>query len=175
LARDAFPDVNNGRTYIFLSPIQEIGRTRRKRQTPSGKYVWRAGYDRFDVVSGLAERGGGYDCSTYAAIAKSELGKIRDETLVLPSLQSSEQDEREAAIACLAFLGGDASLAALRVTAGTDPSPGLRRAAIWAYGFAGGEDAIMFARQRHEADGDEAVKAWITRSLALDNPCWWRM
>jgi hypothetical protein len=56
----------------------------------------------------------------------------------MPGLASSDYEQRLAAIACCAFLQSEQGTALLADLATSDPESGVREAALWALGFAGG-------------------------------------
>lgn len=88
----------------------------------------------------------GCECATQAAVARHELGALRDPRYILCDLASRTYTERLAAVACAAFCWSPAGTAALGRLARRDVDPGVRQAAAWAFGFARGAGAAELLR-----------------------------
>ena len=104
-------------------------------------------YDRTDALIFAGLRWGSNECRMQANFARIELGILRDVNFVLPELDSLEFELRIAAVSCLAFLQTAEGNKALRQLILNDPVAGVRMTALWAYAFAGGEDAVIVAEQ----------------------------
>jgi len=113
-------------------------------------------YDCTDALLYGALHWGGRECTIQASLCIWELGRLRDRRFVLPELRSTDAGKRLAAVACCAFLQSEEGTACLGRLAVSDPDPGVRRAALWAYGFSGGERAIELLLQSHSS-GDRKM------------------
>ncbi len=123
-------------------------------------------FDQTDVLLYAAKQWGGHECLMLAGLAEHELGFLRDVRFVLPGLQAPAFDIRLAAVACLAFLWTDDARSALRSVALHDPEPGVRRAALWAYGFARGTDPVGLAHEMlHDGETHPLVDALVRQVL----------
>jgi hypothetical protein len=141
-------------------------------------------FDRADALLYAAQQWGGLTARLQAAAALAELGPLRDWRFVVPALAAADVRERLAGAACLAFLRPDDPTPvhhALRRAAAHDTHPGVRRAALWGYGFAGGPDACDLARDRGDADPDARTRTFAARITAgaARSPdqtvlAWWR-
>jgi hypothetical protein len=133
--------------------------------------------DRTSALLFLAERFGGRVCRVLAELARNELASVRDPQPAIVSLGSEEPDHRLAAVACLAFLWGTRSAHHLLTTIEVEPEPGVREAALWAYGFAGSSTAADEVLRRHAAS-DPSPQVRQFAALALEAPArestrWW--
>lgn len=81
--------------------------------------------------------------------------------------------DRLAAIACLAFLPATRGNQRLRRIAIDDPEPGVRQAALWAYGFAGGADAENLLSERARDDRDARVRRFAQTGRDGHRRSWW--
>lgn len=104
-------------------------------------------YDKTDALIFAGLRWGSNECRMQANFARIELGILRDVNFVLPELYSPEFELRIAAVSCLAFLQTAEGNKALRQLILNDPVAEVRMTALWAYAFAGGEDAVIVAEQ----------------------------
>lgn len=122
--------------------------------------------DRTSALLFLAERHGGRMCRVLAGLARGELAFVRDPQPAIVSLRSEDPDQRLTAVACLAFLWSPESAYHLLTTTQMEPEPGVREAALWAHGFAGGPAATEVLR-RHAADDSSPQVRQFAR-LALE-------
>ena len=132
-------------------------------------------YDRADALIYVASSGRGYECRFQAHFARNELGWLRDSRFILPILSSKNFNERLAAVSCLAFLWSDEGRERLRELATTDPDPGVRQSALWAYGFSKGENAPGLLSSRVTKDTDACVRDFALRCLEADGDFWWQV
>lgn len=135
-------------------------------------------YDRTDALLFAATRWGGHECRMQAMMARSEIGPLRDPGFVYPALKSVTFEERLRSVAGLAFLWSDCGRELLRQVALNDTESAVRLSALWAYGFAGGEDAENLLLRQAECDSSERVRASIaemTESLATNEGSWWKV
>jgi hypothetical protein len=135
-------------------------------------------YDSTDALLFAAMRWGGHECRMQAMMARSEIGPLRDPRFVYPALKSVMFEERLRGVACLAFLWSDSGRELLRRVALNDPEPAVRLSALWAYGFAGAEDAEELLLRQAECDSSECARASfreMTESLAANEGSWWRI
>ena len=107
----------------------------------------------------------GCECATQAAIARHELDRLRDPRFILPGLASPRYVERLAAVACAAFCWSTAGTVALASLAREDVDPGVRQAAAWAFGFAGGSGAVALLQTLADNDSSGQVRAFARRAL----------
>jgi hypothetical protein len=121
-------------------------------------------FDRTDALLEAAKRWGGHKCRLHAMMAQDEIGRLRDIRFILPALDDSEYQRRLRGIACLAFVPSHDGRGRLRDVASADADRGVRESAVWAYGFAGGEDADGFAKSvgflTRSADREPQVDRW---------------
>jgi hypothetical protein len=123
-------------------------------------------FDRTDALLEAAKRWGGYQCRLHAMMAQEELGRLRDPRFIFPALEEAAYQRRLRAIACLAFVPSDDGRESLREVATEDADCGVCESAVWAYGFAGGEDA----------DGFDKSVDFLTRSADCEPQAdWWRL
>lgn len=132
-------------------------------------------FDRADALLYIAKQWGGHECCIQAMIAKSELGLLRDPRFVFPVLSSPSFEARLAGVACLAFLRSDEGNKLVKEVATNDPDFGVRQSAIWAYGFAGGEDAIELISNWAEIDTHPHVRSFARQMLELADNGWWTL
>lgn len=133
-------------------------------------------YDRTDALLFAATRWGGNECRMQAMMARSEVGPLRDPRFVYPALKSVTFEERLRGVASLAFLWSDCGCELLRQVALKDTEPAMRLSALWAYGFAGGEDAEELLLRQAECESDERVRTSLgemTECLAANEGSWW--
>lgn len=81
-------------------------------------------------------------------------------------------------VAGLAFLWSPEGNELLRQAAMNDVESGLRQSALWAYGFARGEDAQALLQQRAESDPDERTRYFFRQAkecLFTNNGMWWKI
>ena len=86
-------------------------------------------FERVEALSYAAFRWGDGDEKYYANLAATTLGRLRDHRYVSPALDSDRFEERQMAVACLAFLGDPESR--LAAVAAKDSDPLVRSAASW--------------------------------------------
>ncbi len=133
-------------------------------------------FDRADALILLAVEWGGSECRQQAITAKHELGIHRDPLPVIAALPSLALEERLVAVACLAFLWSEEAREVLRDLALHDPEPGVRQAALWAYGFSGGADAVALVRRRALEEPNTFARRFAlsaAEAIALDDRGWW--
>jgi hypothetical protein len=159
LIGDAIRRVNN-RTYVNRFS---------KDQHVASEYL----FDRADALIYIAKEWGGYECSLQATLAGNELGLLRDPRFVLPALESENFNARLSAIACLAFLRSEFVNERLRIIAISDPDPGVRQSALWAYGFAGGTGSQELLVNRSKEDKDSRVRTFAQNVLDVSQESWW--
>lgn len=149
------------------------------RRVPNPEFTWRKEsaeflFDRTDALLYAAKQWGGAECQLMAGLVEPELERLRDVRLVLPALAHRDFSIRMSAVACLAFLWSDDARSALRHTALTDSEPGVRRAALWGYGFAGGDDVGALAAEILETDASALVCA-LAEQASTGDVDWWRL
>lgn len=149
------------------------------RRVPNPEFTWRQEsaeflFDRTDALLYAAKQWGGVECQLMAGLVEPELERLRDVRLVLPAAEHSDFSIRMSAVACLAFLWSDAARTALRHTALTDPEPGIRRAALWGYGFAGGTDVRALGAEIVETDAS-ALVCGLAEQASTGDVDWWRL
>jgi len=132
-------------------------------------------YDRADALIYVASSGRGYECRLQAHFARNELGWLRDSRFILPILNSKNFNERLAAVSCLAFLWSDEGRERLRELATTDPDPGVRQSALWAYGFSRGDYAPELLSSIVQKDTDVCVRDFAFKCLEADGDFWWQV
>jgi hypothetical protein len=110
-----------------------------------------------------------------ASAARHELGALRDARYVYPALQSKSYKARLVGVACLAFLDCKHGSEMVKKAAKTDVDATVRRAALWACGFAGGSEIDVLASQLAETDPDPSVRSFAARLVGLDSKGWWRV
>jgi hypothetical protein len=135
-------------------------------------------YDRTDALLFAATRWGGHECRMQAMMARSEAGPLRDPRFVYPALESVTFEDRLRGVASLAFLWSDCGLELLRQTALNDTESAVRLSALWAYGFAGGEDAEGLLLQQAECEPNERARASLgemTKCLVANEGSWWKI
>lgn len=130
-------------------------------------------HDRTDALLHIAKQWGGPECALQATLAANELGLLRDHRFIFPGLEAKSFEIRLAAIACLAFLWSDDGNEQLRLAAMNDPDAGVRQSALWAYGFASGEDAQELVRERRCNDANVHVRTFAEKAMQLDERGWW--
>lgn len=130
-------------------------------------------FDQADALRVAALRWGGVRAQHAANAMTTVVGELRDARYLIAALGRPDVDERLTAVAGLAFVRGADGLAALRARARTDERAGVREAALWAYGFAGGGDAMELVREAAE-DADERVRQAAKRLAQHGQDCWWR-
>lgn len=129
-------------------------------------------YDETDAKIYIAKEWGGAECRLQAVLAANELGLLRDSRFVAPGLESRDYSLRLSAIACLAFLPSESGNSRLREVAVNDADTGVRQSALWAYGFAEGENAIDFIEERAFQDRDERVRRFVKEMLEACKESW---
>lgn len=135
-------------------------------------------YDRTDALLFAATRWGGRECCMQAMIVRSEVGTLRDPRFIYPALGSPIFEERLKAVASLAFLWSEEGNEILRRAAICDTESGIRVSALWAYGFAGGEQAKELLSQQAERDPDERACSLfrdISERLKANEGSWWKI
>jgi hypothetical protein len=137
----------NGTRKNLMDTISKSGVRRVSDQRYHGGGRRTVYFDRTEALLFAALQWGSHECSMQASICVSELGDLRDHRFVMQELSSPKVETRLRAVACCAFLSSEACLHRLRGTATTDSDIGVREVALWAYGFAGGNDAIELMRQ----------------------------
>jgi hypothetical protein len=130
-------------------------------------------FDRTDALIYAAKEWGGYECCLQATLAGNELGLLRDQRFIFPALEIQDFNARLAAIACLAYLPSEAGNEHLRRIAINDSDPGVRQSAMWAYGFAGGVNALDLISTRSKHDMDARVRAFASEILEASKESWW--
>lgn len=149
----------------------------RLRRVPNPEYTARrngpqALFDRFDALTRIALERGGTECLTQAVLARGELGALREPHFVVPALDSADLDTRLVALAACAFLQTDDALPKLRQLIVSDPEPGVRISALWAFGFMGSPEADGTARLVAKRDADASTRR-TARRWATDGLSWW--
>jgi hypothetical protein len=135
-------------------------------------------FDRAHALLRFARENGGSECLNQALVAKRQLGDCRDPHLFLSVLSHGTLEERLLAAGCLAFLWSDSGRAALRRAAVSDPEPGVRQVALWAFGFSHGEGAVALLRNRASFDPSPVVREFAHTSLVTveqDPKGWWAL
>lgn len=132
-------------------------------------------YDRTDALLHAAKRWGGPECSLQATLASNELGLLRDPRFIFPALKSKSFEIRLAGVACLAFLWSDEGNDQLRRLAVEDPDAGVRQSAVWAYGFAKGEQVPNFIREQRYHDTNAHMRAFLETALQMTDKGWWAL
>lgn len=145
----------------------------RSRFSKSPRHAAEYLFDRADALLYAGKRWGGRECSFQARTASAELGRLRDVRFILPALQAEDIRVRLAAVACLAFLWSAEVNERLRQVATGDREPGVRKSALWAYGFAGGEGARELARQRMSNDSNAYVREFAGKAAQATDTDWW--
>ncbi len=120
----------------------------------------------------MAKGWGGAECGLQAVLAANELGLLRDSRFVIPALDNKDYSLRLSAVACLAFLPSVLGNSRLRDAAASDGDAGVRQSALWAYGFAGGENAIRFIEERSLQDRDPRVRHFAREILEACSESW---
>lgn len=133
--------------------------------------------ERVAALQCLAETYGGARCRIVAGVCKSELGALRDTRFLAPALRAKRSADRLRAVECSAFLQGNL-VPRLHSIALTDPEPGIRAVAAWAYGFAGGPESrglldTLLNRAETPWVKDFAKKA--LRATQQNSFGWWRL
>jgi hypothetical protein len=134
--------------------------------------------DRTSALLFLAESYGGRMCHVLAELARNELAFVRNPQPAITSLHSDDPDQRLTAVACLAFLWSTQGTRHLMTTIEVDPEPGVREAALWAYGFIGGAAAVDLLRQRAAHDTSSRVRqfaALAVEALEHSPTGWWAL
>lgn len=124
-------------------------------------------FEKTDLLIKTALRWGGSECRYQALIAGQELGILRDENFVIPALQSSNFEDRQIAIACLAFLQKQPHR--LKELAINDPIGEVRQAALWAFASMKGENYHSLARQVAEQDTDLSVRQFAEQIASANS------
>lgn len=134
-------------------------------------------FDRTSALLVLATRYGGRTCTVQAELAANELRVIRHAEPAMASLQSHHPDHRLSAVACLAFLQDERGTQLLPSLVQNDAEPGIREAALWAYGFSDGEDAMALASRAAQANSSEQVRRFALHVLdTITDPMgWWKI
>ncbi|MDQ3816206.1 MAG: HEAT repeat domain-containing protein [Acidobacteriota bacterium] len=132
-------------------------------------------YDITDTLIYSGKQWGGYECSSQAMIASVELERLRDVRFVLPTLEAEDYNQRLAGAACLAFLQSTEGNKKLMEIATHDLDPGVRRSALWAYGFVGGEGLKDLLHNRAGADVDANVRRFAREAEDINLVAWWLM
>ena len=171
--REVYPRAGRVEDPTELVPL--LGRA--VRRVPSPGFTWRrAGpeylFDQADALLYAAKQWGGSECLLQATLGEAELDRLRDVRFVSPGLTHPDCAVRLSTVACLAFLWSDESCAAMRQAALTDPEPGVRRAALWGYGFAGGSSPETLAMEVCETDHSPFVRGLAER-VAMGGWGWW--
>lgn len=132
-------------------------------------------FDRTDALLFAAQKWGGNECCFQAALASSNLGRLRDARFVFPLLSMDRFDDRLAGVACLAFLQTDEAVERLRAVAVQDPSPAVRESALWACGFIEGQGAngLFACRQKH--DPSARIRDFSAKAQQLKLSDWWTL
>lgn len=132
-------------------------------------------FDRADALIYAARRWGGYECSFQAKTASNELGWLRDVRYVFPALRARDIRIRLSGIACLAFLWSEEGNEYLRQMAVADSEPGVRQSALWAYGFAGGNDVQKLLRERCVNDANTHIRFFSKKAMNFTETEWWSL
>jgi hypothetical protein len=132
-------------------------------------------YDRTDALLYAAKQWGGPECCLQAMLASRELGILRDARFIFPALDASNFENRLAGIACVAFLWSEEGNSRLRRILNSDPDPGVRQSALWAYGFAGGKGAREMLVEKARNDQNNRVREFASQALEADGESWWKM
>jgi HEAT repeats len=133
-------------------------------------------FERTDLLLFAAKQFGGPEARTQARDAEQALGRLRDARFVTPALSSEDVRERLTGVACLAYLTEGVPLEALADRARNDVEPGVRQAALWAYGFAGGEDGLGLLREAATEDQSDRVREFARHALStVERRGWWKV
>jgi hypothetical protein len=103
-------------------------------------------YDRTESLVYAAMHWGGPTAALHASTCDAEMGALRDPRYLAPALRAIGYEQRLVAVSCAAFLADGQLLQILKELAVGDADPGVREAATWACGFAGGADAREWAK-----------------------------
>ncbi len=131
-------------------------------------------FDRVDALFYATRQWGGIRAKVNAAIAKEELGALRDVRFVIAAVESEAATERLRAVVALAFLQGAAVVGLLKGRARNDVDPAVRETALWAYGFAGGPGATELLREAARDDEHARVRKAAGVMLGCGDDWWWR-
>lgn len=142
-------------------PNPEFERTNLKNPRLAAQYL----YDKTDALIYIAKEWGGTESRFQANLAANELGLLRDSAFVLSDLDNDDFNVRLSAVACLAFLQSKKNNETLRNAATNDIDIGVRQSALWAYGFAGGENSINFIEERSLRDEDPRVRNFAVKLI----------
>lgn len=129
-------------------------------------------YDRTSALILAATHWGGYEAALQASLAATELGELRDPRFVAAALRQGETDQLYFAIACAAFLWSAECTRELLRLARENPDMGIREAAAWAYGFAGGGDSFKLLDETLACTSPLGASR---RSQAEEGGSWWHM
>jgi len=124
-------------------------------------------YDQVDLFIQASKRWGGHECSLQAMLAEKILERLRDDRFVFPALKSKNYEDRLVGVSCLAFLSSENGNKLLRKLALRDPEAGVRKSALWAYGFAGGVGAQELVSDRARDDEDRFVREFALKATYL--------
>lgn len=128
-----------------------------------------------DALLFAAMRWGGHECRMQAMMARSEIGPLRDPRFVYPALRSAMFEERLRGVAGLAFPWSNCGRELLRDLALNDTEPAVRLSALWAYGFAGAEDAEELLSLQAECEPNVRARASLgemTKCLVENQGLW---
>jgi hypothetical protein len=135
---------------------------------------WHQGcFDLTDVRLLVARTWGGRECCAQAVRANHALGRLRDARFVYPAVRSPDPRDRLTAVACLAFLPSRRGIAHLSELGRQDAEGGVRQAALWAYAFAGGDDALALLSDRAQKDPDPRVRRFAGQGITAHGANWW--
>ena len=127
-------------------------------------------FDQRDVLFYSIRRWGGQEARVALSLAADTLDRLRDARFVYPALGSPAFENRMAAAASLAFIPAEEGFARLATAVRTDPEPGVRQVALWAFGFAGGPNVAELLGEAC-SDPHELVRSFAQRALtSLQQP-----
>jgi hypothetical protein len=138
-------------------------------------------FDATDLMLYLAEQCGGCRARIHAAVARTELGLMRDATWVIAGLQDQVEEERYAAAACLAFLRSPGVVVALERRLAEEPSPLVRSALVWSLGLhlVGSGKLANLIREYRSNEADAEVRRILETAgdvVGADSEfAWWML
>lgn len=126
-------------------------------------------FDRFDVLIYAAQQVGGSFCRMMSAMAKAEMGSLRDPRFIMPMLNSDNFEHRLGAAACLAFLQIPEYKDRLFQLALNDPDSGVRKVALWSIAFGKGNKLQTLLETVRMNEKNEQVLN-LSNRLAKEEP-----